>query len=434
MTNATTIQTTKTGMTMTMKLMRTALGCGLLAAAPVSAQLPSASAADLGMGGARTATVRGFAAIATNPAGLGMSGPGFSLAILPVGASSGLDPIQLADLANYSDRLVPASVREQWLDRVARAGDQSGTMGLSVTAAAFTIGSLGFQFSTAVAGELSLNADATELVLFGNAGRTGEPRDFSLEGSKIDGYAISTAAISYGARLNRNVSLGATLKFMAGNGVIIARDGGSAVTSDPVAVNLRFPSLVTADGSNGHDSGSGTGLDLGVQWRHDDWSFGATIRNAFNTFEWDLDKLAYRPGTALFDGSDSESDFDERPGAAAPAALLTTLDGLTLDPEVALGASWYVDRDLRLSGEFRNRFGDGVALEPKFHLGAGAEFTGLNWLPLRVHAAKVSNGVQFGGGLSLVLGPVHASWSLAGRSGDLDDEVMGAFSLTFGSH
>ncbi|MCS5661107.1 MAG: hypothetical protein NZ842_11975, partial [Dehalococcoidia bacterium] len=44
------------------------------------AQLGDASATTLGLSGNNTATVRGFGAISVNPAGLAMSGSGFSLA------------------------------------------------------------------------------------------------------------------------------------------------------------------------------------------------------------------------------------------------------------------------------------------------------------------------------------------------------------------
>lgn len=405
---------------------------GLLGASPLMSQLPTASAADLGLGSTRTATVFGFAAIATNPAGLGGGTGGFTLAFLPIAASSGLDPIQLSDLARYSDRVVPDAVREEWLNRVRLNGGQSGSVGVSATGLALTVGNLGFQLSTRAAGTLRLNSDATELVLFGNAGRTGEPEDFVLDGSRIDGFAVSTAAISWGAKVARNLAVGATGKFMAGNGVVVARDGGSAVTNDPVALNLKFPSLVTAAASNGHDSGSGVGLDVGAQWWQDDWGFGATVRNVFNTFAWDRDKLTYRPGTALFDGSDSQSDFEERPGAAAPASLLTALADLTFEPEVSLGASWQAGSQVSLSGEVRNRFGDGMAFEPAFQLGVGAEFTAIPWMPLRLHTAKISGGLQVGGGASLILGSLQASWALARRTGP-DDQVVAAFSLTWGS-
>ena len=66
------------------------------------AQLPNASPAATGLSGAFTARARGYDAIAWNPANLGLrDNPGFSLGMLAVSASSGLDPISLSDIAPY---------------------------------------------------------------------------------------------------------------------------------------------------------------------------------------------------------------------------------------------------------------------------------------------------------------------------------------------
>ena len=79
--------------------------------APVTAQLPQASATALGLGFNTTASARGFAALANNPAGLSMDdGPGFSLAVAAVAVETGLGPITLRDLVDYEGQLVPDAV------------------------------------------------------------------------------------------------------------------------------------------------------------------------------------------------------------------------------------------------------------------------------------------------------------------------------------
>ena len=71
----------------------------IIAAAPVAAQLPSASASALGAGDTYTALARGFNAVAWNPAGLAMTGnPGFSMTLVPVRAVGSFGPISLKDL------------------------------------------------------------------------------------------------------------------------------------------------------------------------------------------------------------------------------------------------------------------------------------------------------------------------------------------------
>ena len=97
------------------------------------AQLAQASATTVGMAGNTTAFVRGFGAISVNPAGLGMPGSGFSLALAPVQARAGLAPIKLGDLALYQNELVPTDVRMEWLDRVTASGGENGVVGADVT-------------------------------------------------------------------------------------------------------------------------------------------------------------------------------------------------------------------------------------------------------------------------------------------------------------
>ena len=41
--------------------------------------------------------------------------------------------------------------------------------------------------------------------------------------------------------------------------------------------------------------GTGIGLDLGFMMKRDRFSFGASVTNVLNTFEWDVAELAYRP-------------------------------------------------------------------------------------------------------------------------------------------
>src|SRR5687768_2950013 len=102
------MKTTKTGFA--------AMALGLLLAAPLHAQLPSASTPGLGMGDNFTAVARGYHAIAWNPALLGLSGnPGASLALAPFRAVAGLDPITLKDFKEFQGELVPADVKARWL-------------------------------------------------------------------------------------------------------------------------------------------------------------------------------------------------------------------------------------------------------------------------------------------------------------------------------
>ena len=76
---------------------------------------------------------------------------------------------------------MPDAVRDEWLAQVLEAGGQTGSVSAGGTPIALTIGPVGIQVSSRASAEVAdLSTDAAELLLYGNAGRTGEPRDFDL--------------------------------------------------------------------------------------------------------------------------------------------------------------------------------------------------------------------------------------------------------------
>lgn len=400
--------------------------------APAAAQLPQASAAALGMGFNTTASARGFAAVANNPAGLAMDdSPGFSLAIPAVAVEAGLGPISLSDLADWEGALVPASVKQGWLESVIASGSQSGSVFAGGTPIAFNIGSLGVQLSSQAGGEVNLGPDAVELLLYGNAGRTGSAEDFDMEGSAIDGFVLSTAAVAWGMRASDRLHLGVTGKYSVGSGLVVGRDAGTVLRSDPLAAEIRFPMLFPGE-EFVFDNGSGVGFDVGAIWVGPSLTFGATIQNLVNTFEWDLAGMRFSPGEAIFEQGSSESDFEELPATAAPQVLLDAVDELTLKPVFSAGMQMSLSPLLLLQADIRKRVSGGLGVGPDFHLGAGAELGALSFLPLRAHLAVVTGGVQVGGGASLVLGPMNLSGAAALRTGDGEGATLGMVTLSFG--
>lgn len=103
----------------------------LLATVPAGlhAQLANASASTLGLAENTTATARGFEAISVNPAGLGMPGSGFSLALVPVRLRTALHPVTLSDLADYEGVVIPDATKEAWLGDVVATGGETGAFG-----------------------------------------------------------------------------------------------------------------------------------------------------------------------------------------------------------------------------------------------------------------------------------------------------------------
>lgn len=416
-----------------------ALGGLILGAGAASAQLPQASAATLDRGFDPTAQGGGFAAIASNPAGLARpDAPSFSLALPALGVQAGMGPVTWSDLADWAGERLTESARTDWMARVEGSGSQTVRSGVGATVLAMTLGPFGFQASARAAAVADLSADATELMLYGNAGRTGEPRDFDLAGSQIDGFALSTFAVSYGMTATDGLYLGATAKYVVGNALGIARNLGSFVTSDPVSVDLDFPVLYSATDPYPFDQGHGVGLDVGAIMEGEPVTFGLVIENLFNTFAWDLTGYSYIPGQAVFDADVRESDFDEVPLDSASQAVRDYFQGQAddLKPEtrVALGASMPWLADLRVFANVQKSLTDGMSFEPDFYGGVGAEWTGISFFHLRAHAAGISDGYEVGGGASLVLGPVHVSGGAGYRSQSSSDSLLATFALSFGSH
>ena len=411
---------------------------------PASAQLANASASTLGLSGNNTATVRGFGAISVNPAGLAMPGSGFSLTFLPVQVRSGLDPIGLSDLADFEGILVPNATKQTWLDEITAQGGQTGTAGIDLSEFALTFGNIGLQASTVVSAAVNLPPGTMEALLFGNAGRTGSATSLNLAGASVDAFAMTTAGLSFGIPLSSatgDMALGATLKYMVGHALAIGRGSGT-VQADPINVNANFPIVHSCDVVNGTDcddidaaaGGRGIGVDLGFMMKQDRFSIGVSLTNVLNTFEWDVAELAYRPGSASFEVGSSDSSFDPEAYSGAPAGLKSAVAGPHFKPSISVGAALDLSDDFTISGDLHNRFSDeGIALSPKFHLGAGAEFRSLKILHIRGGAAVISDGVQYSGGASLVLGPLNVSAAAAVQTGDLGENILAQFAISFGN-
>ena len=386
------------------------------ASGPVDAQWTPGDAGVLGVGEGATATVRGPAALGVNPAGLALDRR-FRVVLLPVTLGTGLDPVTVGDLRDASDRRLTDDEKAAWIDRIARAGGETGTFDAGLAGVSASWRGFALQVSVAASGDLRLNPDAAELVLYGNAGRTGEPRAFELDGSRIDGWATTTFAAGHGLRIGTRLDLGVTAKLVVGNALVIARDGGSRVGSDPIEFAAEFPTVVTAENAGPFDGGVGFGVDLGARWTEGDWVFAAVLRDPVHTFAWNESSLRYRPASALFDGTESTSDVDERPLGAAPLDLLTAVRAATFDPSLAAGAAWTGVRGLRLSADVRRRFGDGVGVGPDWYAGVAAESERWAPVPLRAHLGAVPGGIQVGGGATLRAGPVAVSAAGAIRTG-----------------
>ena len=413
-----------------------AAALALALASPAAAQLPQPSAAATGMGDSYTAVARGFSATAWNPANLALAGnPRASLALLGVGASAGVGPVTPGDLAEFDGRAVPAETRRAWLERARAEGGEQGSAGADVTLLAANLGRFGFQLGTSVYTLANLAPDAVELVLFGNAGLTGQPRDFTTLGSRLDAAATSTGAVSYAHPIRvggeGRLALGATVKYTTGHALFTGRDAGTRITAAPLDVEVRFP-VIRSDDADA-DLGHGWGVDLGAAWELRKWSAGLSVRNVANTFEWDESKLLYDDGITGFEPDDEEDGSDElRPATEAPAELRQHLADLTFSPVLSAGAAFRPSPRVLLSADVRSHTGDGMRSEPKTQLGVGTELRFIPHLPLRAGVAAVAGGYKVSGGLGLELGPVNLTAGGALRDDEFGSGSSAMILLSFG--
>lgn len=428
----------------------TLLAAGLLAAtflaatflaapAPAAAQIQPSAPSILGLGNNGTALASRFAAISANPARLALpDGGGFSLAVPLAQLQAGLDPITLTDLSDFGGEVVPTATKEEWLASVEDAGAQRGTGGLGAVPLAFTVGRIGFQLSSTAVARGNLSPDATELILFGNAGRTGTAGDFELEGSSLDVHATSTAAVSYAFPVveatDRTIAMGVTGKYTMGHFLVLGRDAGSLLESDPLTVGLDFPVLHTRTQEFTLNNGSGFGMDLAAAWQGPGWKFGVNLHDVFNTFEWDEEELSFRAGTARFDAETRESNFEEMPATDAPEELLDEIGDSGFDPALSLGAAYDLTPDVTLTLDHRTHLGEGLRAGPDTRTGVGAEYRALPVVDLRAGVSRITDGVQLGGGAALGLGPLNLSAAALLQRGDAGSGSIVVVGVSFGGY
>lgn len=395
---------------------------GIVAAAAVAsrsahAQVPAANAAGFSMAGNYTAVARGFDAIAFNPANLALGEPSsFGISLFAVNVSNGINPITFSDFKSHQNALIPASTRENWLQKIG-SGRQTGGMAGGVSLLAMNVRQFGVQVGVVGAGQVDLNQDAAEALLFGNAGRTGEVKNFNFSGSKAQGSLFGVGAVSYGLPLRKNdrgdkVTLGVTAKYVRGFAAARAADNGSTTSAD--AINVEFPVIYT-DSNHVGNAGSGFGVDLGLAWEKSGTSYSLAARNVVNTFAWSANAFMSRAGGFRFDGVNNGSDFDAAPYGNAPLAMRTAFEAEKFKPEIAAGVAHNFGK-LLVTADGSQRLGDGIDLTPKMRAGIGAEYRGLSVLALRGGVAAITEGYQAAAGVGVRVGGFEMSVGAMTRS------------------
>lgn len=393
---------------------------------PAAAQLPSASAAALGMGDNYTAAARGFNAVAWNPSVLALrTNPGGSFTLMALRGGNGLEPVTLGDLARYSDRVVPDAVREDWLSRIAADGRQHGEGEVGGTWVAAQLGRFAVHAGTRVRALTDVTPGVAELVMFGNAG-SDEPRAIDLSGSTLGASAWSTIGVSGGVPIElgeNRMALGATVTWTMGHLLASGENSTGRTTAEPVTVQLAFPLVQTTLDGYSANAGTGFGLDLAASLEMRSVTLAAVVQNVASSFSWNPDRLEYRPLTVSIDQADADTRSDAVPFEGAPDEVRARIAALGFDPAWSFGAAWRPDDRLRLSADARFGADDGMLAGPSRHLGAGAEVRPLPWLPVRAGGALVSQtpgdaGWLASAGLGLEAGPWGVNVAAARRGSE----------------
>jgi hypothetical protein len=404
------------------------LGCAGLPAV-VHAQLPPPGARWTALAGSSMAMERGAGALAVHPGALGL-GPGSALSlILPAASgSTGLDPITGRDLGRWSGRDVPVAERERWLARIEAEGAQRGRASAAVTPVALVHGRWGVQLSSAGVAQTRLPPDAAELLLFGNR----RSPTYELAGASLDVAAFTTLAVGAGhpVRLSAgkgSLAVGGTLKYTEGSTLLVGRDAGSLVRGGEGSIDLRFP-VVQSQGRHG---GWGVGADVGVAWEGGAWSAGALVEHAFHTFAWDAQRLIWRAGEALLDGSGSVNDFAPRPLSTAAPGLLALAETPRFRPRLGLGLAWNPKPGTALTAGWKGPLtAGGIDLGPRRQLGVGVEHETAPGR-LRAGAGWGSDGWVVAGGVAIEAGRFELGVSGQLRRGEAGPESRLAFALEF---
>ena len=409
--------------TLSQMTLRSAAAAVLLLAlsAPGRAQLPNASPAAYGMSGNYTAMARGYEAVAWNPANLAMPGrPAISIGAMIIGGTVGMDPVDFKMLHSFSGVVVDSATKKSWVDLVRTSGRQRARIDGGLTPLALSVGPIGFQMGASTFMNFDVSPDAFEALMFGNAGLNGgQPKSLNLAGTGVETATISAAAVSFALPLpfhftagvlgSEHLAIGITGKYVLGNALLIARDGGSVLGASSLAYS--FPTI----GPKGLDStdtydpavglGTGTGADLSAAWSAGRWRVGALLENVFNSFKWDTTKLAYSTGSGYFDKDTSYSNTGEKPYGQAPAALRSQIAGQKFTPALNIGVAFNATDFLTITADLHQQTGgdNAISIGPKNRMGVGAELRIIPIIRLRGGVASVTDGWQAGAGLGVHL-------------------------------
>ena len=402
----------------------------LLVPAALAAQLPDPSIRSLGMAGANSAVATGWEAVALNPALLSARGrPGWSLGLPRIQTEVASNAWGMSELRTYGGKTLSDADKQALLDQIDSTLDTRAQFG--ITPFGLQIGP--FAFSIASAGDLQANVgkDFAELLLFGNANRS---TPFTLTGSRADGWAATTAGLSYAMAFGTpagRLNAGVTVKKVWGNGLGSGREITSTLQSSPNFNARLVGHTVYTDYPDGYNfssagdflggtgsPGSGYGMDLGAVWELSGITVAASVTNVAHKMDWDASRFTYEhvDYRVTQDAAGNTTDTTIRvelhgaeidTNAIARTLRDSVVANSNFSRQLRAGAAMKLG-GVRLAADALIRLSDGIDRPPSQAVAVGAEYVFMGLLPLRAGFGTDFDGTtRYSGGLGLYLGPVR---------------------------
>jgi hypothetical protein len=406
-----------------------ALALLLVCVCDAGAQPATPSARSFALANSFMARARGYESPFWNPANLGLADrPGWSLGLVSASAYLTNNSLSYGQIADLYGEYIDNETKSELLASI-RGDDPNKMMTLNVDASASVLGFSIWRFAFGAggigAGDLDVSPDAAELVLFGNVGEDGTGKDFALDGSNGQGWAISGAYLSYAQPftipaldyLGLKFSLGATVKYGVAHGLVHLQDTGTNITNDPLVLSVDAEVLKSTDA----DAGRLWAVDFGLAV---DWDgllvAGISLSNALSSITWQEEdfELIQVMARADYDStmsSDTTLAFSELP-VEKQDEIIAFLEDRTVPMELRLGLVFNAIPALTVSADYNELIGGTLRSHWERTLSAGAELRLVSALPLRAGLATDLSHFAYTGGLGIYMGPVHLDMSI-GRWG-----------------
>lgn len=355
------------------------------------------SARSVAMGGAHLGLARGVDAGRYNPANLGLSGYGQSgLELVGVGANVANNSFTLADYNKYTGAFLTDADKADILDKIPAEGLKLSA-DVEANALSLAFGSFAFNVTGVGLADINLNRDIVDLVFNGNT----YADTIDVTGSYSDAVSYVAAGVSYGRSLLRNgsreLAVGVTAKYLRGIGVERVVDLQGMVAT--YATGFEGDGHMVANTSTG---GTGYAVDLGASLRLDkDYVAGLAVQNFVSKLNWtrETQEHGYDFSFDTMTAANMDADYvvSEDYSVDIPSFTTNLPSTMTFGLANVTGQFvWAVD--------YQQGFRQAAGASKNPRLVAGAEWTGLRFVPLRAGYATgggKSSSFSFGSGLAL---------------------------------